>query len=169
MRVCGKIVFDKIMPVIEIEIQINAPVERVFDLARCIDLHEETMAKSNEKAVGGVREGLIGLGETVTWQATHFGIRQKLTSKITAFDRPFYFQDAMVKGAFKRFTHDHYFTPQGDTVLMRDRFEYASPLRILGKIADALFLKNYMKNLLTERNLLIKKIAESADWRKFLD
>jgi ligand-binding SRPBCC domain-containing protein len=156
------------MPVIEIEIEINAPIERVFDLARCIDLHEETMSKTNEKAIGGVTKGLIGLGETVTWQATHFGIRQKLTSKIAACRRPFHFRDVMVKGAFKSFTHDHFFEQKGEKILMKDVFDYSSPLWILGKIADALFLENYMKKLLSERNLLIKKIAESADWRKFL-
>jgi ligand-binding SRPBCC domain-containing protein len=156
------------MPVIEIEIEINAPIERVFDLARCIDLHEETMSKTNEKAIGGVTKGLISLGETVTWQATHFGIRQKLTSKITACRRPFHFQDVMVEGAFKRFTHDHFFASQGERVLMKDVFDYDSPLWILGKIADRWFLENYMKNLLGERNRLIKSTAESADWRKFL-
>jgi ligand-binding SRPBCC domain-containing protein len=156
------------MPIIEIEVEIYAPIERVFDLARCIDLHEETMSRNNEKAIGGVTKGLINLGETVTWQATHFGIRQKLTSKITAYNRPFHFQDLMLKGAFKRFTHDHFFEQKDAEVLMKDVFDYDSPFWILGKIADALFLKNYMKNLLTERNLLIKKIAESEDWRKFL-
>lgn len=157
------------MPVIEIEIEIDAPIERVFDLARCIDLHEETMSKTNEKAIGGVTKGLINLGETVTWQATHFRIRQKLTSKITEYNRPFHFQDVMVKGAFKRFAHDHFFERKGEKVLMKDVFDYTSPFWILGKIADALFLESYMRNLLTERNLLIKKIAESEDWRKFLD
>ena len=156
------------MPSIVIEIEVKAPVERVFDLARCIDLHEETMAKTNEKAIGGVTKGLIGLGETVTWEAKHFGFKQKLTSKITEYNRPFHFRDVMVDGAFKRFTHDHFFEQKGDKVLMKDIFDYGSPLWILGKIADALFLENYMKNLLSERNLLIKKIAESADWRKFL-
>lgn len=157
------------MPVIEIEIEIDAPIERVFDLARCIDLHEETMSKTNEKAIDGVTKGLINLGETVTWQATHFGFRQKLTSKITEYNRPFHFRDVMIKGAFKRFTHDHFFERKGEKVLMKDVFDYTSPLRILGKFADALFLESYMRILLTERNLLIKKIAESEDWRKFLD
>lgn len=165
---CGKSLLIKIMPVIEIEIEIDAPIERVFDLARCIDLHEETMSKTNEKAIDGVTKGLINLGETVTWQATHFGIRQKLTSKITEYNRPFHFRDVMIKGAFKRFTHDHFFEQKGEKVLMKDVFDYTSPFWILGKIADALFLESYMRNLLTERNLVIKKIAESENWRKFL-
>lgn len=51
---------------------------------------------------------------------------------------------------------------------MKDIFDYDSLLWILGKIADALFLENYLKNLLTERNQLIKKIAEIEDRRRFL-
>lgn len=156
------------MPVIQLEIKITAPIERVFDLARCIDLHVETMKQSNEKAIGGKTEGLINLGETVTWQATHFGIKQTLISKITAFDRPCYFRDEMLKGAFKRFTHDHYFKEIESGTLMRDVFDYNSPFGIAGKIADRFFLKRYMTDLLAERNVLIKKTAESDDWRKFI-
>lgn len=157
------------MSIIEIELTVNAPVERVFDLARCIDLHEATMSKYKEKAIGGVTKDLIGIGESVTWEATHFGIKQKLTSKITAFERPKYFRDSMVTGAFRRFDHDHFFEQSGEQTLMKDVFNYDSPLGILGKIADALFLEKYMREMLAERNCLIKKIAESDDWRKFLN
>ena len=73
----------KLMTIIKIETIVKAPIERVFDLARCINLHEATMLKHKEKAVAGVTKGLIKLGESVTWEATHFGIRQKLTLKIT--------------------------------------------------------------------------------------
>jgi ligand-binding SRPBCC domain-containing protein len=156
------------MPVIEIEIVINAPIERVFDLTRSIDLHAETMSKHNEKAVGGVTEGLINLGETVTWEATHFFVRQKLTSKITKFERPNYFRDEMVRGAFKSFTHDHFFTETDSGTIVKDIFEYKSPFGILGRIADGLFLEDYMREMLSERNLVIKQIAESDEWRKFL-
>nr|MBA3694517.1 SRPBCC family protein [Acidobacteriota bacterium] len=99
----------------------------------------------------------------------HFGITQKLTSKITAFERPKHFRDSMVTGAFRRFDHDHFFEQSGEQTLMKDVFNYDSPLGILGKIADALFLEKYMREMLAERNCLIKKIAESDDWRKFLN
>lgn len=155
------------MPIITLKTVINAPIERVFDLSRCIDLHQETMLKHQEKAIAGVTKGLINLGETVTWEATHFGVRQKLTSKITMFDRPRHFRDSMVSGAFKRFDHDHFFETVEEGTLMRDCFDYDSPLRIFGKIADRLFLEKYMTGILTERNRLIKEIAESENWRKF--
>lgn len=157
------------MPVITIETKINAPVERVFDLARCIDLHEATMTKHQEKAVAGVMKGLINLNETVTWEAVHFGVRQKLISKIVTCDRPFHFRDSLVSGAFKRFDHDHFFEEKDGETLMRDSFDYDSPYWFFGKIADWLFLKSYMRKLLENRNELIKKIAESNEWRKFLN
>jgi ligand-binding SRPBCC domain-containing protein len=156
------------MPKIELEITVNAPAERVFDLARCIDLHAESMDKYREKTVSGVTSGLINEGETVTWEAVHFGVRQRLTSKITIFDRPRHFQDAMVSGAFKSFTHDHFFMENGTQTTMRDVFEYRSPGGFLGKLADAVFLEKYMRKILSERNDLIKRVAESGEGRKFI-
>ena len=156
------------MPIIKLETEINAPVERVFDLSRSIDLHEDSMSKYEEKAIAGIRSGLINLGETVTWEAVHFGIRQKLTSKITQFERPTYFRDSMVAGAFARFDHDHYFEQTGAGTLIQDVFDYNSPLGVLGTIADWLIVEAHVREMLEERNALIKRIAESDDWRKFL-
>lgn len=156
------------MPIIRLETLIEAPIERVFDLARSIDLHAETMGKSRERAVGGVTSGLINLGETVTWEAVHFGIRQHLTSKITVCERPSHLQDVMVSGAFASFTHDHHFIETGEGTMMNDTFDYKAPLGFLGKIADALFLKRYITGLLNERNRQIKLAAETDDWRRFI-
>lgn len=156
------------MPIIKIKTKINAPIERVFDLARCIDLHAASMSKNREKAVAGITEGLIGKDETVTWEAVHFGVKQKLTSKITVFNRPHHFRDSMVKGRFKRFDHDHFFDIESSRTTMRDVFDYDAPLGIFGSIADRLFLENYLMKLLKTRNKLIKTIAESDDWRKYL-
>ena len=93
------------MPVINLKILINADIHTVFDLSRSIDLHSISTAKTNEKAIAGVTSGLIKAGETVTWEATHFGIRQTLTSKITAFEEPFHFRDEMLQGTFKYIRH----------------------------------------------------------------
>ena len=156
------------MPVIELITRIRCPIEIAFDLSRSIDLHEVSTAHTKEKAVEGRTEGLIELGETVTWEATHFGIRQRLTSKITEYSRPSHFRDSMVRGAFKRFDHDHDFEADGEFTVMVDRFDYTAPLGILGRIADVVFLKGYMTRLLERRNELIRSVAES-DATQFLD
>ena len=156
------------MSVIRISLEIQAPIERCFDLARCIDLHELSAAQTNEKAIGGRTKGLIELGEQVTWRARHLGVTQTLTAKITAFDRPIYFRDSMVSGAFARFDHDHRFEAQGAVTKMHDTFDFTSPLGPLGRLVDRVFLTRYMHNFLLTRNLLIKQVAESNQWRRFL-
>jgi ligand-binding SRPBCC domain-containing protein len=150
------------MPTIKIEMLIRAPIEVCFDLARSIEIHMESTSQTKEKAVGGVTSGLIELGQSVTWEAVHFGIKQRLTATITEFNRPHYFVDEMVKGAFKRFRHTHEFSADVGGTRMLDVFDYTSPLGILGKSADWLFLEAYMRKLLTKRNLHIKEIAENG-------
>ncbi|WEK17431.1 MAG: SRPBCC family protein [Candidatus Pedobacter colombiensis] len=148
------------MTVIKLQTYINADQQIVFDLSRNIDLHQISTKQTNEKAVAGRCSGLIELNETVTWQARHFGITQKLTSKITEFNNGNYFVDEMVKGIFKSIRHEHHFAKEGDGTLMTDVFNYVSPLGLLGKIADIIFLSDYLKNLLIKRNSVIKEYAE---------
>lgn len=156
------------MPLIELETLISAPAELVFDLARSVDLHTISTSSTKEKAVAGKTKGLMELQESVTWEARHLGLTQRLTSQITSFDRPHHFIDEMIKGIFKSFHHEHHFNPMGNKTLMKDLFEYHSPWGTLGKIADNLFLKNYMKAFLTSRNRIIKEYAESDLWRLVL-
>ena len=156
------------MPEIKLETLIAAPAETVFDLSRSIDLHKLSTADTNEEAIAGVTSGLISMNESVTWRARHFGVYQTLTSKITVFDRPRFFVDEMVKGAFRSFRHEHHFEQQNGTTVMRDIFEYKSPLGWLGNLADLLFLKRYMTRLLTNRNEMIKEFAENGRWKEVI-
>ena len=156
------------MPRIELVTDINAPVETCFDLARSIDLHVHSTAQTNERAVNGVTSGLIGLGETVTWEATHFGVRQQLTVKITQFDRPNHFRDTMIHGAFQHFDHDHHFETTETGTRMKDVFDYSSPLGVLGRLANLLFVERHMRKLLVLRNELVKSVAESPNANRYL-
>ena len=156
------------MPTIKISIEIAAPIEIVFDLARSIDLHQESTSQTKEVAVAGRTSGLIELGETVTWEATHFFVRQRLTARITQFERPIHFRDSMVSGAFLRFDHDHFFERTEGGTLMTDVFDFTSPLGPLGRIANLLFVTRHMRELLRIRDELIKSVAESGDVERFI-
>jgi hypothetical protein len=149
------------MPQIEIKTIINADVKTCFDLARNIDVHQESLKHSDEKAIAGKISGLIELGEWVSWEAKHLGFVQHLTSKITEFDSPNYFVDEMVYGAFKSFKHKHIFKKIGEKTLMIDEFHFESPYGVIGKFVNWLFLKKYMTNLLKTRNKHIKEKVES--------
>jgi ligand-binding SRPBCC domain-containing protein len=154
--------------VIDITTQIRAPIQRVFDLSRSVDLHAASTAQTGERAVAGVTSGLISLGQEVTWRARHFGIWQCLTSRITAFDPPTHFRDSLVRGAFRRFDHDHFFSQQGEVTILRDVFDFQSPLGIFGRIADYLVLTRYLRYFLTTRNATIKEVAETDEWQRYL-
>ncbi|MCG8599683.1 MAG: SRPBCC family protein [Verrucomicrobiales bacterium] len=156
------------MPLIRLETRIAAPVDRVFDLARSIDAHSASTTGTDERAVAGRTSGLIERGETVTWEARHFGVRQKLTSRITEMNRPEMFVDEMVRGAFSSIRHVHRFEQKGDLTLMHDEFQFSAPLGILGRLAEVLFLTRYMERFLRKRNAVLKALAESDGWRGFL-
>jgi ligand-binding SRPBCC domain-containing protein len=150
------------MPLIRLETYISAPVERCFDLSLSVDLHRNSVAHTRERPVAGVTSGVMKLGDTVTWEAMHFGIKQHLTSKITAYERPYRFTDQMVQGIFQEITHRHEFVSQPPGTLMIDLFAFRAPLGILGKLAEALFLTRYMKELLLMRNRYLKQAAEAG-------
>lgn len=148
-----------------VETWIDAPPGRCFDAARDIDLHQKSLAHTNETAVAGRISGLIGMGEEVTWRARHFGITQHFTSKITAFDPPSYFQDTMQRGAFQSFVHDHFFTAVDGGTRMEDVLEFAAPLGVLGWIAEKVVLGRYLERLLASRAAVIKEAAEDKSVR----
>ncbi|GLR18243.1 SRPBCC family protein [Portibacter lacus] len=156
------------MPVILLTTEIHAPIRIVFDLSRSVDLHKISTQQTNETAIRGVTTGCMELNDSVTWKAKHFGIYQKLTSKITSMDKPNSFIDEMEKGIFKSFRHYHGFQENNSKTIMTDTFDYKSPLGVLGKLADKLLIEKYMTKLLTTRNQVIKEFAESDKWRSVL-
>jgi ligand-binding SRPBCC domain-containing protein len=144
---------------ITIATPMHAPIERCFDAARDLDLHLKSLAHTNERAVGGRTSGLIELGEEVTWRARHFGITQHFTSKITAFERPRYFQDAMQRGAFRSFVHDHFFAIDDGITTMTDVLTFSAPFGPLGIIAEKLVLRRYLERLLAARAAVIREFV----------
>lgn len=154
------------MPTIRLVTDINVPIETCFDLARDIGLHTRTVRGSRERAVAGCVRGRLGAGEWVTFEARHFGVRQRLTAHVTAFEPPFLFADEMTRGAFASLTHRHEFTatPDGGTH-MTDMLQFTSPLGVLGRLAEWLFLTRYMRRFLLGRNRELKRIAEAGAGR----
>ncbi len=158
------------MPTITIETLIEAPIDRVFDLTRSIDLHRFSTKETNERAIAGKTSGLIGPGEAVTWRAKHLGIYQNLSVVITEFNRPFSFTDRMLKGAFASMEHQHQFEViDAENTLMRDIFTFRAPLGFLGRMAERLFLNGYMRRFLISKNKILKQVAESEEWKQILE
>ncbi|MFI8631471.1 SRPBCC family protein [Microbacterium sp. NPDC077663] len=129
----------------------------LFELSLSIDAHVDSMRRSRERAVAGVTSGTIGLGETVTWRARHFGVMWTMTSQITALDRPRRFVDEQVRGPFRVFRHEHRFEPDGDVTVMTDTVTLRSPL--LGWVVERLLLRPYLQRLIRSRNAVLVEKA----------
>lgn len=157
------------MPLIHLTTFIAAPIERVFDLSRSINLHKQSMAKFSEQVIAGKHSGLAELNDMITWKAKHLFKERILKVKITEVKRPHFFSDEALEGDFKKMKHEHYFKPIENGTIMIDQFYFESPYGILGKWFNGIYLEKYMEKLLTERNRTIRQIAESNNWKQYLE
>ncbi len=156
------------MPTIHLTTFINAPVQRVFDLSRSINLHKKSQERTGEVAVAGTTSGLINLNETVTWQAKHLGKKRLLKIKISALDSPATFTDEMIEGDFKYMKHEHHFKQVENGTIMIELFYFETPYGMIGKILNRVYLTRYLRRLLEQRNRVIKDYAESNKWQHLL-
>jgi ligand-binding SRPBCC domain-containing protein len=157
------------MAKIHITTFIAAPIERVFNLSRSINLHQLSTASTNEKAIDGVMTGLINKNETVTWQAKHLFKTRLFTSKITELKSPDFFTDEMIKGDFKSFHHEHHFKTADNGTIMIDLINFETPYGAVGKIVNNIFLTHYLEKFLIKRNEVIKEYAETQKWKTILN
>jgi ligand-binding SRPBCC domain-containing protein len=136
---------------LEHEEMIDAPLEVVFDLSLDVDAHQASMARSKERAIGGVTGGRIGLGEEVTWRAWHFGIPFTMTSRITELDRPRRFVDEQARGPFLSFRHEHLFARRDNRTAMTDRVQFKAPVGVIGFAVERVLLEWYLRRLIAAR------------------
>jgi ligand-binding SRPBCC domain-containing protein len=146
---------------------VEAPMERCFKLAISIDLQ---IAAGGYEAIAGVTSGLIGPGDTVTWEGSEFGWKFNHQSLIEVW-RPYsYFRDIMIDGPFKAYEHNHHFATMNDGTRIRDEIRFTSPMGgALGRASEKFLLRKRVARMLRQRNILIKRAAESDRWHEFLD
>lgn len=137
-------------------------------------VHEQTTGTTGERVVevlkgGSLRvsgreaaETLLELGDVVTFEAKHLGIRQRLTSKIVGYERPREFVDEMQKGAFRSLRHTHRFEETAGGTKMTDIVDFESPGWVFGSLANWVFLAGYMERFLARRGHELKRVAESG-------
>ncbi|QGK76765.1 SRPBCC family protein [Flavobacterium sp. SLB02] len=151
------------MTTINLTTKIKAPKQTVFNASRNIDIHQKSASPTNEKAIAGVRSGLINLNETVTWRRKHFGFYLTHKSQITAMTFYDYFVDEMEEGKFKSFKHEHFFAEENGITIMKDKLQYETPFGLFGELFDILFLEKHLTNFLLERNKVLKEVSEKTD------
>ncbi|WP_158792947.1 SRPBCC family protein [Granulicella sp. L60] len=146
-------------------VHINAPIDRVFLLSTNIELVQQTLGL---KPIEGKTSGMIVGGDRLLWAGWKFGFPQMHESLITKYERPNYFQDTMGRGRFQRFQHDHHFTEIGGQTLLHDKVRFTMPYGWAGSLVAQAVMVPHISKLLRRRMHLLRKIAESGEWREYL-
>jgi ligand-binding SRPBCC domain-containing protein len=147
---------------------VQAPLERCFLLATHIGLVEQTIGLHPGGGPEFKKSGLIEDGDRVKWTGWKFGLPAFHETLITEYDRPHFFQDSMAKGMFKSFSHDHRFDEVDGQTLMIDIVRFSMPLGPLGKAVGKAVVVPHVLDLLLRRFQLLKRIAESDEWERYL-
>lgn len=149
------------MATVRVETWIEASPEVCFDLARDVDAHARTLAETGETVTERPPHRLLEKGDVVTFRGRHFGIWFRHRAQITALERPRHFCDEMLSGAFRRFVHDHDFTPTDEGTQMTDTVSFRAPGGPIGWLVDRWILVPYLARVLRERGAALKREAEA--------
>ena len=156
------------MPTIHLTTFIAAPIERVFDLSRNLTIYKTLISGRKEKLSSGSASNLMTHGETLTFQAKHFGKTRLITTRVMDLKKPSTIVQEQVKGDLLHFKHEHHFKPVENGTILIDMIDFACPRDVVGKIMGKLYLKKYLEAYVNKRNSLIRQYAETEKWRAVL-
>ncbi len=156
------------MFVVSDKIHVNAPIERCFLLSTSLELVGQTLKMRLVESGSTKTSGLVVGGDRLLWQGWVFGLPQVHETRITKYERPNFFQDSMGRGRFKRFQHDHFFTEIGGRTLLNDKVRFSLPMGWATAPVARLVVVPHVSRLLRQRLELLKRVAESEEWRQYL-
>ena len=157
------------MFVIKDSIHVAAPIERCFLLSTSLAIVERELRMHPVAAAETTRTaGLVVAGDRIRWEGWQLGLPQYHVSLISEFEPYSFFQDKMIAGRFKYFQHDHEFTEIGGQTLLKDTIRFRMPLGFAGRWVGRYIMLQHIRGLMHRRFNLLKRIAESDEWRKYL-
>lgn len=145
------------------QILIHAPIERCFLLSTHLELVARTLKMRTTS------NGMVMLNDRVQWKGWKFGLPQKHLSHISAYKRPTYFQDTQEKGRFAFFQHDHWLWETKQGTMLEDEVRFRLSFGIAGKLIAKMIVEPHIRRLVRERFMLLKSVAESEEWRSYIE
>ena len=156
------------MFVVKDSIHVNAPIERCFLLSTSLELVQRTSKMHLAGKQSTRTSGLVERGDKLLWRGWILSLPQFHESVITKYERPDYFQDAMARGRFKRFEHDHFFAETGGQTVLKEKVRFSLPLRWATRSLGQHIVTPHIARLLRHRLELLKRVAEGEEWKNYL-
>ena len=160
------------MLILRDSVLIHAPIERCFLLSTSLAIVQKELGMHPvpDPARRARTSGHVTGGDTVHWKGWQLGFPNFHVSLIPpeTFNPPTFFQDRMIAGRFHAFEHDHHLevTPEG--TLLRDEVRFTMPLGAAGALVGRTVLQPHIRKLMHRRFHLLKRIAETDEWRQYL-
>jgi ligand-binding SRPBCC domain-containing protein len=93
------------------------------------------------------------------------GRQRVLVTRIESLDMPLMFASTLVKGSFKSLRHEHHFKSIQNGSLVIDLLEYEPAFGALGRLADKMLIRPFLRKYLEAKNRVIKQYAEGEKWK----
>ena len=159
------------MFVVQDRITIAAPIDRCFLLSTSIEIVQQTLGMKPVRKESRKTSGFVATGDQLLWRGWKFGLPQMHETLITGYDPPRFFQDTMGRGRFAHFQHDHRFTSipgSTEATELSDEVRFTMPFGWPGRLVGRLIMVPHIRGLLRRRFRLLKRIAETEQWRDYL-
>ena len=147
---------------------IEAPMQRVYDLARHFSVLKGSLTGTPVQVSSGSGTYLLQRGDSLTFQSRNLGRTRTLTARITEMDGKTIFTEEQVKGDLKSYRHAHHFKPAQNGTIMIDMIECEGPRDFFGSLAGTNALKRYVEEVTGKRIASIRQYAESDKWKAVL-
>ena len=146
---------------------VQAPIGLCFALSTHLAVVERELGMY---PVEGRTGGLVTAGDTVRWEGLQLGFAKYHVSRIVphTWDPPHFFQDRMIAGRFRSFEHDHSIIEAANGTFLDDCIRFTMPLGWAGDLVGRVVLVPHILGLMRRRFALLKRLAETEEWRDYL-
>ena len=135
----------------EIQTTLNRPLKEVFPFfANAENLNKVTPPWLKFEILTPLPI-VMKVGTIVDYRLRLHGLPIHWRSEITEWDPPNKFTDVQIKGPYRVWKHEHFFTAEGNQTRMTDRVEYAIPGWIFAPIVHSLFVKRDLEKIFQYR------------------
>ena len=157
------------MFVIKDSIHIAAPIRRCFLLSTSLAIVVQELGMYPVASPESTRtEGLVLGGDRIRWEGWQLGMWHYHVSLISEFEPYTSFQDKMIAGRFRSFLHDHTFTEIGGQTLLKDTIRFSMRWGRAGRLVGRYIVLPHIRGLMARRFALLKRIAESNEWTRYI-
>ncbi len=100
----------------------------------------------------------LRVGALIRYRLRYRGVPIRWTTEISEWNPPHGFVDRAVSSPYALWNHEHFFVPEGEGTIMRDRVTYALPFAALGRLAHWALVKRDLERIFDFRAQAMRAI-----------